>query len=162
MSKSTESVKATQLLARETAGEFLKQRTPIWYDARGKMLTASEIASALDCNIYQSSYDLLLKKLKPDSVGLLDSPALEWGNKFEPVAVQFYEFLSNEVVHEIGLVTHAIHKWLGASPDGLILSGKLLEIKCPFMRSIGGEIPIYYWIQMQIQTQMQIQIQIHS
>ena len=154
MSKSTESEKATQLLARETAGEFLKQRTPVWYDARGKMLTASEIASVLDCNIYQSSYDLLLKKLKPGSVGLLDSPALEWGNKFEPVAVQFYEFLSNEVVHEIGLVTHAIHKWLGASPDGLILSGKLLEIKCPFMRSIGDEIPIYYWIQMQIQMEV--------
>lgn len=144
---------AEKLVKRNAGGEFYEQRTPLWYIKRSTILTASEIASVLDCNIYQSSYDLLLKKLNPDVVNL-STPALEWGVKFEPIAEKFYEYLSKEKVFGIGLVIHSKYDWIGASPDGVMLSGKLLEIKCPFMRSIGGKIPIYYWIQMQIQMEV--------
>lgn len=150
----TESDKASCLLKRENNNEFLKQRTPAWYEARSRMLTASEISSVIDCNIYQSSYDLILQKLASRASSVVNSPATNWGNKFEPIAIKFYEFLVGESVYGIGLVTHAIHKWLGASPDGLILSGKLLEIKCPHNRIIGGDPPIRYWIQMQIQMEV--------
>lgn len=150
---------ASNLLKREQNGEFPEQRTPIWYTTRSNMLTASEISSCLDCNIYTSKYELLLKKIQQtnlsepkddDSV----NSAISWGVKFEPVAIEFYEFLKEEKVYPIGLVTHSKYKWLGASPDGLILSGKLLEIKCPFRRMIGNSIPLYYWIQVQIQLEV--------
>lgn len=140
------------LLNRENAGEFPKQKSDEWYNTRQNILTASEIASVLDCNIYQSSYDLLIKKLSP--IEHITNEAMEWGNMFEPVATKFYEFMKKEKVYSIGLVTHSKHLWIGASPDGLLLSGKLLELKCPIRRSIGGKIPYYYWIQMQIQMEV--------
>jgi hypothetical protein len=31
--------------------------------------------------------------------------------------------------------------------------GRLVEIKCPFSRKVGGEIPFEYWVQMQIQME---------
>jgi putative phage-type endonuclease len=143
---------ARSLLQRETNGEFLKQRTEEWFKARKNMITASEASTVLDCNIFQSSYDLMMKKLcQVDEE--ISHEATEWGNMFEPIAIQFYEFLKKETVHSMGLVPHSKYKWLGASPDGLLLSGKILEIKCPITRNIGGDIPLPYWIQMQIQME---------
>ena len=143
---------AQQLLNRENIGEFPKQRTDAWYKARQNMITASEIASILDSNIYQTSYDLLLKKIKP--IEQISNESMEWGNMFESVAIEFYEFIHKEKVYSLGLVSHPTYKWIGASPDGLMLCGKLLEIKCPFRRSICGEIPLYYSIQIQIQMEV--------
>lgn len=140
------------LLNRENAGEFPKQQSVEWYDIRQNMLTASEIASILDCNIYQTSFDLLIKKLSP--IEHITNESMAWGNMFEQIAIKFYEFMKKESVFPIGLVSHQKYKWLGASPDGLLLSEKLLEIKCPNRRSIGGKIPLYYWIQMQIQMEV--------
>jgi putative phage-type endonuclease len=149
-----EAIEAKELLMRESNGEFPKQKTTSWYEIRSNMITASEIASVLECNIYKSRYELLLQKIMPYDSNVSESPALAWGNKFEHIALKFYEFYSGSKVHDIGLVTHPTYNWLGASPDGLILTGRLLEIKCPFMRSIGGSIPIYYWMQMQIQMEV--------
>jgi putative phage-type endonuclease len=146
---------AQALLCREQAGEFLTQRTKEWYATRRKILTASEISSVLDSNIYKSGYDLMLQKLTQlDDHQPAKNEATDWGVKYEPIALQFYEFLKKEKVYEIGLIIHAIHKWLGASPDGLLLNGRLLEIKCPKYRNITGEVPEQYWIQMQIQMEV--------
>jgi len=48
---------------------------------------------------------------------------------------------------------------LAASPDGIIVEGgerlgRLVEIKCPISREIGGAIPFGYWCQMQIQMEV--------
>ena len=50
---------------------------------------------------------------------------------------------------------------IGGNPAKLIKKrfteeqiNKLLEIKCPLYRTITGEIPLYYWIQMQIQMEV--------
>jgi hypothetical protein len=78
----------------------------------------------------------------------------------------------NVSVHEFGLVRSKKYSFLGASPDGIISYhkmdgihltnriGRMLEIKCPFIRKIihNGEIkdnivPIYYWVQVQLQLQ---------
>lgn len=143
---------ALNLIKRENNGEFPEQKTDLWSKTRYNMITASEIASILDCNIYESSYDLLLRKLKP--MEQISNHVLEWGIMFEPIAIEFYNFNKKEKVYPIGLVTHSKYPWLGASPDGVLLSGKLLEIKCPKFRKIGGKIPLYYWIQMQIQMEV--------
>ena len=83
-----------------------------------------------------------------------NSIATEWGNLFEPIALNLYEHITNVTVYSLGLVTHSKYNWIGASPDGLIMSGRLLEIKCPISRTIGKCIPLYYWIQMQIQMEV--------
>lgn len=146
-------VNAKALLDRENAGDFPKQKSQAWYDSRYTMLTASEISSVLDNNIYMSSYELMLNKINPLNNNLVND-ATTWGNVFEPIACKFYEFLKKEKVHNIGLVKHNLYNWLGASPDGLILSGRLLEIKCPLTRAINNTIPLQYWIQMQIQMEV--------
>lgn len=143
---------AQNLLLKEQNGDFIKQLTTEWYQARQNMFTASEIACILECNIYQTKYDIFVKKLSP--IEHIDNEATEWGNMFEATAIEFYEFLTQEKVHSLGLIKHPKYEWIGASPDGLLLSGKLLEIKCPIRRNIEGLTPLYYWIQMQIQMEV--------
>jgi putative phage-type endonuclease len=142
---------ANKLIKQNKAGLFPKQRTKEWVDIRKNMITATNVSSILDCNIYTSSYDLMIQKLSDKQSGSNDS--MEWGNMFEDIAIKFYEFTYNEKSNEIGLVSHKKYPWLGASPDGVVSSGKLLEIKCPKFRTIGV-IPHYYWIQMQIQMEV--------
>jgi putative phage-type endonuclease len=143
---------AKQLIEDENNGKFPKQKSVEWYDTRQNMITASEISSILDCNIHQSAYDLLIKKIIP--IEHISNASIEWGNIFEQAALELYESINNIKVYSLGLVTHTKYKWIGASPDGLLLSGKLLEIKCPVTRQIGLDIPLYYLIQMQIQMEV--------
>ena len=139
------------LIERHANGEFPLQRSEKWYKCRNNMITASEVATILEFNKYKSSYEILLDKVvKTESTSTINT---DWGTKFEPIAIEFYETVVSEKVFEIGLVKHVVYKWLGASPDGLLKSGKLLEIKCPISRKIKDEIPFMYWIQMQIQME---------
>ena len=94
------------------------------------MLTASDAATAIGVNKYDTPEGLLLKKcgLGEKFTG---NAATRHGELYEDEARILYEQRHNEVVHEIGLCPHPVHKWLGGSPDGVSESGKLVEIKCP-------------------------------
>ena len=132
-----------------------KQRTKEWYEKRYNMLTASEIAPILDANPYMDKLELLVKKCKKFDINdNFSNPATEWGVKYEPIAIQNYENISGERVNEVGLFEHDNYNWLGASPDGLCDSGKLVEIKCVWRRKITDDIPLYYWMQVQIQLEV--------
>ncbi len=143
----------TDLLGRQLTAE---QRTQAWYDARHLLLTSSEAASALDYNIYETSLDLLKRKCSIASeTPIKNTSSVEWGNKFEPIAKKIFEYQTGEKVYDAGLIVHKDYPWLGASPDGLIPNGKLIEIKCPTHRPIfDNKIPYCYWIQMQIQMEV--------
>ena len=93
---------------------------------------------------------MLMNKIREK---VFNNTSTDWGNKFEPIALEIYKNMTNESVSEIGLVLHPVYKWLGASPDGLVQSGKLLEIKCPYKRNIET-CPMHYWVQMQIQMEV--------
>ena len=118
--------------------EYAAQKSEEWLALRGNMLTASDAATAIGVNKYETPEGLLLKKC-----GL--------GEKFTGNAATRHEQRHNEVVHEIGLCPHPEHKWLGGSPDGVSESGKLVEIKCPPQRKIiPGEVPEHYMPQLQL------------
>ena len=132
-----------------------QQRSKEWYEKRYNILSASNIAPILDSNPYMSKLDLLNQKCKPFNLdNNISNPATEWGIKYEPVAIKIYESMKNDNVNEVGLFIHDKHKWLGASPDGLCDSGKLVEIKCVWRRKITDDIPLYYWMQVQIQLEV--------
>ena len=115
--------------------EFAAQKSEEWLALRGNMLTASDCATCIGKNPYEKPEDLLLKKcgLGEKFTG---NAATRHGELYEDEARILYEERHGEVVHELGLCPHPVHKWLGGSPDGVSESGKLVEIKCPPQRAI--------------------------
>jgi len=135
----------------------IAQRTPDWYAARLDMLTASDVAAALDIKPYASyggSARAHTLKRKLDNLPCR-GPALDHGVKHEDEARDLAALMLDEVVYEFGLLVHPREPWLAASPDGVTHSGKLMEIKCPLKREIvPGEVPHHYMPQLQVQMEV--------
>ena len=141
------------------------QRTDAWHTQRGTMITASEVSKVWTSAA--SRLELLEKKLEPPTKSENNPfnaiPALIWGTRFEPVAKKIYEDTTGCDIVDVGCCQHPIHKFLGASPDGLIIPryadadphryGRLVEFKCPMSRARKDEIPSYYVHQMQMQME---------
>jgi hypothetical protein len=62
-----------------------------------------------------------------------------------------YCYRNNVTVHEFGLIPSEKYPILGVSPDGIVSTGRMLEIKCPYSRVIDGKIKTDYYHQMQEQ-----------
>lgn len=82
--------------------------------------------------------------------------ATQHGNLHEPVALASFAAQHCTPVFHVGLLIHARHRWLGASPDGVTLDGRLVEIKVPKSRTVkvGNPVPPHYWVQCQIQMEV--------
>jgi hypothetical protein len=85
---------------------------------------------------------------------------LHWGQKYEPLTVMIYEREYNTKVEDFGCIQHSLYKFIGASPDGIIVNkdsdryGRMLEIKNVVSRDINGIPKKEYWIQMQLQMEV--------
>ena len=64
------------------------------------------------------------------------SAAIRHGNEFEAEALAHYERTHGTTCLTFGLKIHDDHYWLGASPDGVHPSGRVVEIKCPYSRAV--------------------------
>ena len=136
--------KVKELLGRT----YHDQRSEAWLQLREGMLTASDVATALGENHYETPDKLLMKKvLKLKWAG---NAATAHGTLLEPIARDLYDARYNKKSHEIGLVQHPVHKWLGGSPDGVTEDGMLIEIKCPLTRKIESKVPKHYMPQIQL------------
>ena len=145
----------------------IPQRTPAWYAQGKEVLTASEFAKLLGSP--RAASQLVMSK-----VATVDAPQtnrlacmtcemgpFDWGIRFEPVVKQILEQRWGLEIAEAGRILHPTDTHVAASPDGIILAatdpariGRLLEIKCPITRVIGGAVPYDYWCQMQIQMEV--------
>lgn len=141
------------LRARELlAAEYAEQRSQEWLDLRDTMITASDIASAIGENRYESIDSFIKKKvLKTKWAG---NAATAHGTLLEPFVRDLYDSRTGRKTHEIGLVRHRTHLWLGASPDGVTEDGLLVEIKCPLTRKIEAKVPKHYLPQIQLQLEI--------
>lgn len=102
----------------------------------------------------------MMRKLEPRPQGEgAPVTALLWGTRFEPIAKKIYEERTSCIIVDVSCVQHPVHKFLGASPDGLIVCedqkryGRLVEFKCPISRAPKDEIPPAYVHQMQMQME---------
>ena len=139
-----------------------EQRTTEWYNFRWNMLTASSIYKAIDSQAKQN--ELIVDKCKPINIKKYSSvnteTAFHFGHKFEPLSNNFYEYNYKTKIGEFGCIGHDVHKFIGASPDGINIDktnkryGRLLEIKNPKSREITGIPKKEYWVQMQIQIEV--------
>ena len=146
----------------------IEQRTKEWYQHFAHVLTASEF-STLFGSVRQRRNLVMAKafpKIEDSTFFRTSCPTDEmsptgWGIRFEPVVKQILEHKFQCKIYEPGRITHPKNAKLAASADGIFEEsahkdqlGRLVEIKCPFSRAIGNEIPADYWIQMQIQMEV--------
>jgi putative phage-type endonuclease len=135
------------------------QRSEEWYLFRHNLLTASSIWKVFGSQATQNQ--LIYEKCKTCSIyknASTNSP-LHWGQKYEPVSVEFYKKLYKTEITDFGCIKHSQYPFIGASPDGInTLSssprfGRMLEIKNIVNRIITGIPKLEYWIQMQLQME---------
>lgn len=142
------------------------QRSDAWLQKRSEMITASEVTKAFKNATSSSRYELLISKINPKEQGIKSSSgivACTWGTQFEPIIKDIYGNIRNADVIDTTCVRHPKYTFLGASPDGIVLTknvidiqwGKLVEFKCPISRHFTQESPIpdYYYHQMQLQME---------
>lgn len=110
-----------------------------WKEARLGKVTASKITDVMaqgrgnQPSATRATYmgQLIAERLTGVPYDSFKSEAMEWGTETEAEARNAYAFMRDVDVEEIGFVPHPSIQDSGASPDGLVGSDGLTEIKCP-------------------------------
>lgn len=138
------------------------QGSPEWHAARCGRVTASRIDDLL-ARLKNGGEAASRRDYRAEIVAetLTQTPAegpfvsreMMWGTTQEPYARAAYEVFANCLVDQVGMVLHPTINRAGASPDGIVGSDGLLEIKCPKTAThvatcLSGEIPAAYLGQM--------------
>ena len=133
----------------------VQQRSEEWFSLRSNLITASDFAQALGAGKFGTQKQFYKKKCGYEEESFSHYiPPLKWGCMFEDVATKIYEKRQNTNIHDFGILPHPTIPFFGASPDGISEQGIMLEVKCPFMRKITGEIPEQYYYQIQGQLEV--------
>lgn len=132
-----------------------EQRTPEWYDVRKGLMTASDAAGALGIPAFKGQRNVRDSLLKQKVSGTFTGNHMtRHGQDNEDQVRERAMQAVGEIAFEVGLVVHPELTWLGASPDGVTNTGRLIEIKCPFKRKpIPNYIPAHYYPQIQVQLE---------
>lgn len=132
----------------------MQQNTEEWRNARAGKITASMMKAALAFDpggsIYKSGpkkgqerparslqartdyiYDIVAEILTGQAKEPIRAKALDWGHDVESAARAEYEVETAQVVQVVGFVTHPVFPFIGCSPDGLVGTQGLTQIKCP-------------------------------
>ena len=102
--------------------------------------------------------DLVTERLTDKATEHFVSDAMQWGIDQEDAAAQFYAFERGANIDYSDFVDHEHIPMCGASPDRLVGTDGLLEIKCPNTRThidflLSGQIATDYEWQMQWQME---------
>lgn len=136
------------------------QGTDEWYQARCGVVTASRFADVLAtirsgeaAARYNYKAEIIAERLTNCPATSFTTTAMQWGTNHEPEAREVYHLVTGHRVEEVGLVKHATLA-AGASPDGLVETDGLIEIKCPNTAThiatiLEGKVPRKYLPQIQ-------------
>lgn len=122
-----------------------EQRTPEWHAERAGKITASRMGDVLakskkDGKPLKARTDYVTEKVVEILTGCVIStgtvPAMQHGIDCEPLARAAYEMKTGRLVDPAGFYTHPDLPYVGASPDGLVGTDGLIEIKCPFNMTV--------------------------
>lgn len=156
----------------------LQQRTPAWHAARKGKLTASNIGAAIGLCPWTSRQQAFQRatgrdkfngerfnkatgrdKAKVNTFRRIlcgaGNDATRHGTTHESDGILAYTAHTGNLVDNTGLHVHPGATWLAGSPDGLIGTEGLLEVKCPYYFKKDGtrvhkEIPPHYYMQMNL------------
>lgn len=140
-----------------------KQGTEEWKKQRLGKATASKISDIVaktktGWGASRANYaaQLIAERLTGIAQESYTNSAMQWGTDTEPKARENYSMLNGVTIEECGYIQHPRIKDSGASPDGLIGTDGLIEIKCPQTAThlealLGEPIERKYLLQMQWQ-----------
>lgn len=116
----------------------MQQGTPEWLAMRAGKFTGSRFAdlmattrsgpSASRTNLIVT---LALEILTGEPEQTYQNDAMRRGTELEPFARGAYEAHTGELVEQVAFIEHPTMPYVGVSPDGLLGSDGLIEIKCP-------------------------------
>jgi putative phage-type endonuclease len=143
--------------------EAVQQGTEEWHQLRLGKVTASRVADILaktksGASASRGNYliELALQRVTKTIEPSYTNDAMAWGTATEPQARVAYEVATGNFVDQVAFVDHPTIAGFGCSPDGLVGSDALIEIKCPSSATHwsyikANEPPNKYVIQMQAQ-----------
>jgi putative phage-type endonuclease len=141
----------------------IQQGTNEWHQLRLGKVTASRVADILaktktGPSASRGNYliELALQRVTKTIEESYTNAAMEWGTQTEPQARVAYEVKTGNFVDQVAFVDHPTIAGFGCSPDGLVGTDGLIEIKCPNSATHwsyikANEPPNKYFIQMQAQ-----------
>ena len=113
----------------------MEQGTEEWKLARLGKVTASRVsaARAKKGTAARADYiaDIITERLTGSPIESYTNAYMEWGTANEPLARAAYEIRTSIWVEQVAIVDHPTIASFSASPDGLVWTDGLLEIKCP-------------------------------
>lgn len=136
------------------------QLSPEWYAARLGKVTASNIAAVTakgkgggpskDRKNYM--FRLIAERMTGLPQESYSNKAMDWGTETEQAAREYYEGLNGVKVRQVGFIERDSDT--GCSPDGLIGSPGMLQIKCPYSTThikyiLADKMPAEYFKQVQ-------------
>ncbi len=141
----------------------MEQGSEEWMDIRLGKVTASRVADVVaktktGWSASRANYraQLVAERLTGILGESYTNAAMEWGVQKEAEAREAYCFYADTDVDPVAFVRHPTIAMSGASPDGLIGTNGLVEIKCPNTAThietlLGKSVPSKYGLQMQWQ-----------
>ena len=138
-----------------------QQGSPEWHAARCGFVTSSRIADLMSKvksgesagrRNYRAQIVSEILTGQPCENGFV-SADMTRGTENEPLARAAYEVRTGEFLDTVGFVLHPTLDRCGASPDGLVGTDGLVEIKCPKTAThldylLGGTVPSEYQLEM--------------
>jgi putative phage-type endonuclease len=100
--------------------------------------------------------ELIAERLTGETAPSFSNAAMQWGTEKEPEARAAYEFRTDTEIVPVGFIIHPTIADSGASPDGMVGDGGMLEVKCPNTAThidtlLTRAVPSKYVTQMQWQ-----------
>jgi putative phage-type endonuclease len=141
----------------------IEQGSPEWHQIRLGKVTASRVADIVaktktGYSTSRANYaaQLICERLTGVPTETFTSAAMQWGTDMEPEARLAYEFNRVAKVDQVAFVPHPSIADSGCSPDGLVGTDGLVEIKCPITAThietlTGKAVPVKYVAQIQWQ-----------
>jgi putative phage-type endonuclease len=136
----------------------MEQRSAEWFKARRGKITGSSVGAILGYSPFMTPDDVMRRMVREyhgAESEFKGNVATEWGVANESGALVEYEMETGNKVMPCGFFRK--EDWLGASPDGLIGTEGLVEVKCPFSLRKGDGVfktardQMHYYAQMQFQ-----------
>jgi putative phage-type endonuclease len=142
---------------------MIEQGTQEWLELRKGKVTASRVADILaktKTGVSASRANYLMELAIQRVTGFIEesytNAAMQWGKDNEGTARALYEAKADVFVDQVPFIDHPTVEGFGCSPDGLVGTEGLVEIKCPnstthweyFKKNVP---PQKYVIQMQAQ-----------